>query len=80
MSPTIRSLVIPMSGPDAVKGVYTALLSAPHSDEPYHADYNADGFEVALAPATWMADRWLRRRRRPRRDPGDPARGSCHRT
>jgi predicted enzyme related to lactoylglutathione lyase len=50
MSPTIRSLVIPVSDLDATKAVYTALLGAPHTDESYYVGYNVDGFEVALAP------------------------------
>ncbi|MFZ0214491.1 MAG: VOC family protein [Candidatus Dormiibacterota bacterium] len=50
MSATIRSLVIPVSDLDAVKAVYTALLGAPHTDQPYYVGYNVDGFEVALAP------------------------------
>jgi hypothetical protein len=40
MSPTIRSLVIPVSD----------LLGAPHTDQPYYVGYNIDGFEVSLAP------------------------------
>lgn len=51
MSPTIRSLVIPVTDLDAAKAVYTALLGAPHTDEPYYVGYDADGFEVALNPA-----------------------------
>ena len=51
MSPTIRSLVIPVSDLDATKAVYTALLGAPHTDESYYVGYNIDGFEVALNPA-----------------------------
>jgi predicted enzyme related to lactoylglutathione lyase len=50
MSPTIRSLVVPVSELDAAKTVYTALLGAPHTDQPYYVGYNVDGFEVALAP------------------------------
>jgi predicted enzyme related to lactoylglutathione lyase len=50
MSPTIRSLVVPVSDVDAAKAVYTALLGAPHTDESYYVGYNVDGFEVALAP------------------------------
>src|SRR6266851_3873306 len=50
MSPTIRSLVIPVSDLDAAKAVYTALLGAPHTDQPYYVGYNVDGFEVGLAP------------------------------
>jgi predicted enzyme related to lactoylglutathione lyase len=50
MSPTIRSLVVPVSDLDAAKAVYTALLGAPHTDESYYVGYNVDGFEVALAP------------------------------
>ena len=51
MSPTIRSLVIPVSDLDAAKAVYTALLGAPHTDQPYYVGYNVNGFEVALNPA-----------------------------
>ena len=51
MSPTIRSLVIPVSDLDATKAVYTALLGTPHTDEPYYVGYNINGFEVALNPA-----------------------------
>ena len=50
MSPTIRSLVIPVSDLDAAKAVYTTLLGTPHTDESYYVGYNIDGFEVALAP------------------------------
>jgi predicted enzyme related to lactoylglutathione lyase len=50
MSPSIRSLVIPVSDLNAAKGVYTALLGAPHTDQPYYVGYNVGGFEVALAP------------------------------
>ena len=50
MSPTIRSLVIPVSDLDAAKAVYTALLGTPHTDQPYYVGYNVDGFEVSLAP------------------------------
>jgi predicted enzyme related to lactoylglutathione lyase len=50
MSPTIRSLVITVSDLDAVKKTYTALLGAPHTDQPYYVGYNVDGFEVALTP------------------------------
>jgi predicted enzyme related to lactoylglutathione lyase len=50
MSPTIQSLVIPVSDLDAAKPVYTALLGDPHTDTPYYVGYNVGGFEVALAP------------------------------
>jgi catechol 2,3-dioxygenase-like lactoylglutathione lyase family enzyme len=50
MSPTIRSLVIPVSDVDAAKAIYTALLGAPHTDQPYYVGYDVDGFEVSLAP------------------------------
>ena len=46
----IRSLVIPVSDLEAAKTVYTALLGAPHTDQPYYVGYNVDGFEVALNP------------------------------
>jgi catechol 2,3-dioxygenase-like lactoylglutathione lyase family enzyme len=48
MSATIRSLVIPVSDLDAAKAIYTTLLGAPHTDQPYYVGYNVDGFEVAL--------------------------------
>ncbi len=51
MNATIRSLVIPVSDLNAVKAVYTALLGAPHTDQPYYVGYNVNGFEVALNPA-----------------------------
>jgi len=50
VSPTIRSLVVPVSDLDAAKSVYTALLGAPHTDESYYVGYNIDGFEVGLNP------------------------------
>ena len=50
MSPTIRSLVIPVSDLNAAKTVYGALLGTPHTDESYYVGYNVNGFEVALAP------------------------------
>ena len=50
MSPTIRSLVIPVSDLAAAKAVYTALLGEPHTDQPYYVGYDVDGFEVSLAP------------------------------
>lgn len=50
MSTAIRSLVIPVSDLDSAKAIYTALLGAPHTDQPYYVGYNVDGFEVALAP------------------------------
>ena len=50
MSPTIRSLVIPVSDLDAAKPVYTALLGAPHTDQPYYVGYNVGGVEIALTP------------------------------
>jgi catechol 2,3-dioxygenase-like lactoylglutathione lyase family enzyme len=43
-------MVIPVSDLDAAKAIYTALLGAPHTDQPYYVGYNVDGFEVALAP------------------------------
>jgi predicted enzyme related to lactoylglutathione lyase len=50
MSPTIRSLVVPVSDLDAAKAVYAALFGAPHTDQPYYVGYHVDGFEVSLAP------------------------------
>ena len=50
MSPTIRSLVVPVADLNATKAIYTALLGAPHTDQPYYVGYNVNGFEVALAP------------------------------
>src|SRR6476620_9123950 len=51
MTPTIRSVVIPVSDLDATKAVYNALLGSPHTDEAYYVGYNVNGFEVALNPA-----------------------------
>lgn len=51
MSPTIRSLVIPVSDLAAAKAVYGALLGAPHTDEAYYVGYNVNGFEIGLNPA-----------------------------
>ncbi len=56
MSPTIRSLVIPVSNLDAAKAVYTALLGAPHTDQPYYVGYNVDGFEIGLNPGDDTSD------------------------
>jgi predicted enzyme related to lactoylglutathione lyase len=50
VSPTIRSLVVPVSDLNAAKPVYTALFGDPHTDQPYYVGYNVDGFEVSLAP------------------------------
>jgi hypothetical protein len=51
MSPTIRSLVIPVSDLQAAKAVDTARLGASHTDESYCVECSIDGFEVALDPA-----------------------------
>jgi predicted enzyme related to lactoylglutathione lyase len=50
MSPTIRSIVVPVSDLDAAKAVYGTLYGTPHTDQPYYVGYNVDGFEVSLAP------------------------------
>jgi predicted enzyme related to lactoylglutathione lyase len=50
MSATIRSLVVPVSDLAAAKAVYTALFGEPHTDQPYYVGYDAEGFEVSLAP------------------------------
>lgn len=50
MSPTIQSLVIPVSDLAAAKAIYNVLLGEPHTDQPYYVGYNVNGFEVALAP------------------------------
>jgi predicted enzyme related to lactoylglutathione lyase len=50
MTPTIRSLVIPVRDLDAAKAVYTALLGSPHTDESYYVGYNVNGFEIGLNP------------------------------
>ena len=50
MSPTIRSVVVPVSDLNAAKKVYQALFGDPHTDQPYYVGYNVDGFEVALNP------------------------------
>jgi predicted enzyme related to lactoylglutathione lyase len=51
MSPTIRSLVIPVSDLNTAKALYTVLLGSPHTDESYYVGYNINGFEVGLNPA-----------------------------
>jgi predicted enzyme related to lactoylglutathione lyase len=51
MSPTIRSVVVPVSDLAAAKAIYTALYGAPHTDQPYYVGYNADGFEISLNPS-----------------------------
>ena len=50
MSPTIRSLVVPVSDLNAAKKVYQALYGDPHTDQPYYVGYNVGGFEIALNP------------------------------
>jgi predicted enzyme related to lactoylglutathione lyase len=50
MSPTISSLVVPVSDLDAAKSVYGALLGTPHTDTPYYVGYALGSFEVSLAP------------------------------
>ncbi len=50
MSPSIRSVVVPVSDLEAAKSIYTALFGAPHTDQPYYVGYSVDGFEVSLAP------------------------------
>ena len=50
MSPTIQSLVIPVSDLAAAKVVYGALYGDPHTDTPYYVGYNVNGFEIALTP------------------------------
>jgi len=75
MSPTIRSLVIPVSDLDAAKAVYTALLGSPHTNESYYVGYNINGFEVGLNPAgEGGGPGGVCRRRGSRRHPRDPAR------
>jgi hypothetical protein len=55
MSPTIRSVVVPVSSLDTAKAICTALLGASHTDQPYYVGYSADGFEISPAhqPSTW---------------------------
>ena len=55
MSPTTRSLVIPVSDLDAAKAVYTALLGAPHTDQPYYVGYNVDVKDLDATRATLLA-------------------------
>jgi hypothetical protein len=50
MSPTIRSVVIPVSDINAAKALYGALYGDPHTDTAYYVGFNADGFEVSLTP------------------------------
>lgn len=50
MSPSIRSIVVPVSDLEAARAVYGAVLGSPHTDTPYYVGYDVDGFEVSLAP------------------------------
>jgi predicted enzyme related to lactoylglutathione lyase len=50
MSPTIRSLVVPVSDLNAAKAVYRALLGEPHTDQPYYVGYRLGDQEVGLDP------------------------------
>lgn len=50
MSTTIRSVVVPVTDVAAAKAVYAALYGDPHTDTPYYVGFDADGFEVSLAP------------------------------
>lgn len=52
MSAAIRTVVVPVTDLAAAKTVYTALLGAPHVDEPYYVGYDLGGFEVGLTPGT----------------------------
>ncbi|QDP96822.1 glyoxalase [Microlunatus elymi] len=56
MSPTIQSLVVPVSDLDAAKAIYTALLGAPHTDTAYYVGFNVNGFEVGLNPGGTVQD------------------------
>ena len=58
MSPTIRSLVVTVSDMDAVKKTYTALLGAPHTDQPYYVGYNSTASRSLWLRATPPVDRW----------------------
>ena len=80
MSPTIQSLVIPVSDLAAAKAIYNVLLGEPHTDQPYYVGYNVNGFEVALAPGDPAGrPRRVRRRRRPGRRPRRPGGSGCDR-
>ena len=50
MSPTIQTLVVPVSDISASKAVYGALLGEPHTDQRYYVGWNIGGFEVGLTP------------------------------
>lgn len=50
MSATIRTVVVPVTDLAAATAVYTALLGAPHVDEPFYVGYDVGGFEVGLTP------------------------------
>ena len=51
MSPTIRSLVIPVSDLEAAKAVYTALLGiAPQADSDYYVGFDVAGQHIGLVP------------------------------
>jgi hypothetical protein len=50
VSPTINSLVTPVSDLEAAKAVYSVLLGSPHNDQPDYVGYNVNRFGVALVP------------------------------
>ena len=60
MSPTIRSIVVPVSDLDATKAVYTALYGAPHTDPEASLAFYRDilGFEVRL-DVGYEGMRWI---------------------
>ncbi|MFD4351017.1 VOC family protein [Nocardia sp. NPDC058519] len=51
MSPTIASVVIPVSDLAATKAVYTTLYGAPHTDEPYYVGWAVGDVQIGLDPS-----------------------------
>ena len=58
MSPTIRSLVIPVSDLDAAKAVYTALLGSPHTTSRTTSGTTSTASRSVSTRPTKAGDRW----------------------
>ncbi|MFD3592516.1 VOC family protein [Nocardia sp. NPDC058640] len=51
MSPTIASVVIPVSDLAATKAVYTTLYGTPHTDESYYVGWAVGDVQIGLDPS-----------------------------
>jgi predicted enzyme related to lactoylglutathione lyase len=51
MTSGVRTIIYPVSGLDAAKAVFTALLDAePVMDQPYYVQWDVDGQSIGLDP------------------------------